>query len=102
MSMNRNHLDECESCAVRKRTLYFLTPALHYGRLYSRGIRRMIRRKDRAVFRLTEHAERLPLSARVFGFRELPWTTAEVAEARKQTVKANGYKDWLYRALLFI
>jgi len=91
-----------ELVPFEKATLHFLTPALHYGAAVFEGIRSYDTPKGPAVFRLTEHAERLLASARVFGFRELPWTTAEVAEACKQTVKANGYKDCYIRPVIYL
>ena len=63
-----------ELVPFEKATLHFLTPALHYGAAVFEGIRAYDTPKGPAVFRLREHAERLLDSARVFGFRELPWT----------------------------
>ena len=91
-----------ELVPFEKATLHFLTPALHYGAAVFEGIRSYGTPKGPAVFRLTEHAERLLASARVFGFRDLPWSTAEVAEACKQTVKANGYEDCYIRPVIYL
>jgi len=85
-----------------KATLHFLTPALHYGAAVFEGIRTYNTPKGPAVFRLKEHTERLFDSARIFGFREFPWTVDEVCDAIKQTVKANEMNDCYVRPLLYL
>ena len=91
-----------ELVPFEKATIHFLTPALHYGAAVFEGIRAYNTDKGPAVFRLADHAERLLDSARVFGFRTLPWTTAQVSEAIKQTVKANGFKDCYIRPVIYL
>src|SRR6266545_1939140 len=91
-----------EMVPFEKATLHFLTPALHYGAAVFEGIRSYDTAKGPAVFRLTDHAERLLDSARVFGFRELPWTTKQVVDAVKQTVKANEFKDCYVRPVIYL
>jgi branched-chain amino acid aminotransferase len=91
-----------EMVPFEKATLHFLTPALHYGAAVFEGIRAYNTEKGPAVFRLKEHAERLLDSARVLGFRELPWSVEEVSAAIKQTVKANGFKDCYIRPLIYL
>ena len=91
-----------ELVPFEKATIHFLTPALHYGAAVFEGIRAYNTDKGPAVFRLMDHAERLLDSARVFGFRNLPWTTAQVSEAIKQTVKANGFKDCYIRPVIYL
>lgn len=91
-----------EMVPFEKATLHFLTPALHYGAAVFEGIRAYNTAKGPAVFRLNEHTERLFDSARVLGFREFPWTAAQVSAAVKQTVKANGFADCYIRPLLYL
>ena len=91
-----------ELVPFEKATLHFLTPALHYGAAVFEGIRSYDTPKGPAVFRLTEHVERLFDSARVFGFRELPWTVDEVVKAHKDTVRANGFTDCYVRPLIYL
>ncbi|MBI5934852.1 MAG: branched-chain amino acid transaminase [Chloroflexi bacterium] len=91
-----------ELVPFEKATIHFLTPALHYGAAVFEGIRAYNTDKGPAVFRLADHAERLLDSARVFGFRTLPWTTAQVIEAIKQTVKVNGFKDCYIRPVIYL
>lgn len=85
-----------------KATVHMLTPALHYGAAVFEGIRAYNTDKGPAVFRLTEHAERLLDSAHIFGIREMPFTVEEVVQAVKDTVRANGFSDCYIRPLLYI
>lgn len=91
-----------ELVPFEKATLHFLTPALHYGAAVFEGIRAYNTAKGPAVFRLKEHVERLFDSARVFGFRELPWTVDQICEAVRQTVRANDFKDCYVRPLIYL
>ncbi len=83
-------------------TLHFLTPALHYGAAVFEGIRAYNTPKGPAIFRLREHIERLFDSARVLGFREIPWTADELIKAHKDTVRANGFTDCYIRPLMYL
>ena len=85
-----------------KATVHFLTPALHYGAAAFEGIRAYSTDKGAAVFRLKEHAERLVDSALVFGFRSLPWSVVQIAEAIKETVKVNGFSECYIRPLIYL
>src|ERR1700690_4677397 len=91
-----------EMVPFEKATLHFLTPALHYGAGVFEGIRSYNTAKGPAVFRLREHIERLFDSARVFGFRELPWNVDQICDAVKQTVKVTEFKDCYVRPLLYL
>ena len=91
-----------ELVEFEKATVHMLTPALHYGAAVFEGIRAYNTEKGPAVFRLTEHADRLLDSARVFGVRELPFTLDEVVKGVKDTVRANGFTDCYIRPLLYI
>jgi len=83
-------------------TVHFLTPALHYGAAVFEGIRSYATADGPAVFRLREHAERLMQSARIFGFRQLPYSTEDVHDAVLATVAANGYSECYIRPLLYL
>jgi branched-chain amino acid aminotransferase len=84
-----------------KATVHFLTAALHYGSAVFEGIRCYNTEKGPAVFRLKEHIERLLDSARVLGFRQLPYSEAELCEAVRRTVAANGFKACYIRPLIY-
>jgi len=85
-----------------KATFHFLTPALHYGAAVFEGIRSYATDRGPAIFRAREHASRLLDSARIFGFRNLPWEAGELVEAFKDTVRANGFSECYVRPLLYL
>lgn len=80
----------------------FLSPALHYGAAVFEGIRCYDGEAGPAIFRAREHAERLLASARIFGFRELPWDADELVDAFREVVAANGFKECYIRPLLYL
>jgi branched-chain amino acid aminotransferase len=83
-------------------TVHFLTPALHYGAAVFEGIRSYSTDDGPAVFRLREHTERLLQSARIFGFRQLPYSPEAVRDAVLATVAANGFDECYIRPLLYL
>lgn len=85
-----------------KATLHFLTPALHYGAGVFEGIRSYSTSNGPAVFRLDEHIQRLVNSAKVFGFRSLPYTAEELSVAVKQVVSSNGFSECYIRPLVYL
>jgi len=91
-----------ELVEFEKATVHMLTAALHYGAAVFEGIRAYKTDKGPAVFRLREHTERLLDSAGIFGFREMPFTVDGVAQAIKDTVKANGFDECYIRPLLYL
>jgi branched-chain amino acid aminotransferase len=84
-----------------KATVHFLNTALHYGLGVFEGIRCYDTERGPAVFRLREHMERLVDSAKILGFRELPYTVEELMSAVKQTIAANEFKECYIRPLIF-
>lgn len=82
-------------------TVPFLNSALHYGLGVFEGIRCYNTEKGPGVFRLKEHMQRLINSAKILGFRSLPYTWEELAEATKEMVKANGFKSCYIRPLIY-
>ncbi len=91
-----------EMVEFEKATVHMLTPALHYGAAVFEGIRAYNTPKGPAVFRLTEHMERLLDSASVFGMRNLPFTVEDAVKAAKDTVRANGFTDCYIRPLIYL
>jgi branched-chain amino acid aminotransferase len=91
-----------ELVEFEKATVHFLTPALHYGVGVFEGIRCYDTERGPAIFRLKEHAERLVDSARVLGFRDLPYSAAELADAIRLTVAANSFAECYIRPLIFL
>ena len=86
-----------------KATVHLLTPALHYGAAIFEGIRSYNTAKGPAIFRLTEHMERLLDSASVFGIRDFQFSVEDAVKAAKDTVRAKDRidADWLKRTFDF-
>lgn len=82
-------------------TVHVLTHTLHYGTGVFEGIRAYETAEGPAVFRLTDHIERLFNSAKIFMI-EVPYTVAEIIEATKQTVAVNGLDSCYIRPLIFL
>jgi branched-chain amino acid aminotransferase len=83
-------------------TIPFLSPALHYGAAVFEGIRCYDSPQGPAIFRAREHAERLLASARIFGFKTLPWDADELVDAFRETVASNGFAECYIRPLLYL
>ena len=82
--------------------LEFLTPALHYGVAAFEGIRSYGTARGPAIFRLQDHLERLVHSARVLGWRELPFSIEELAQGCRDVVRASGYQECYIRPLIWL
>ncbi len=91
-----------ELVAYENATVHFNTPALHYGLAVFEGIRCYDSASGPAIFRSREHAERLLASARILGFRDLPWPVEEVMEAFRLVVRANQFSDCYIRPLIYL
>lgn len=70
-----------------------------HGVLYGDGIFEGIRFYEGRVFRLTEHIERLFLSAKAL-LLKMPWTLEEVCEATLEAIRANGLRDGYIRLVV--
>ena len=79
----------------------FLSTALHYGLAVFEGICAYDTEKGAAVFRLQEHMQRLVDSARILGFRSLPYTVDELVQAAVDTVRANDLRSCYIRPLIY-
>ncbi len=88
--------------ATDRATIPFLTSGFHYGIAVFEGIRAYQTDRGPAVFRLREHLQRFEHSSRILGFRELPYSIAELTEAVAATVRANGFGDCYIRPLLWL
>ena len=80
----------------------FLTAGLHYGMGVFEGIRCYDTPRGPAVFRLREHLERLVASARILGFRELPFDVPALTRAVHETISANGLRGCYVRPLVYL
>ena len=78
----------------RDSRMHVLTHALHYGSAVFEGERIY----DGRIFRLAAHSARLINSARLLDY-EIPWTHAEIEEATRAVVKANGLQAGYVRPI---
>ena len=80
--------------------VHLLTHALHYGSGVFEGIRAYKTERGPAVFRLTDHLERLGRSAKMY-YMELPYSVAEMAQATKDVIKANDLECCYIRPIVY-
>ncbi len=78
--------------------VHVLTHSLHYGDGAFEGIRAYKTDQGPAVFRLTEHVDRLFYSAQALGM-ELPYAPAQVCNAICDTLRANNLDEGYVRPL---
>jgi branched-chain amino acid aminotransferase len=82
-------------------TVHVTSFGLHYGIGFFEGIRCYPTPAGPAIFRLTEHVERLRRSMAIYGF-ELPYPVEELVQACKQVVSVNGLTDCYVRPIVFL
>jgi branched-chain amino acid aminotransferase len=80
----------------------FLSAGMQYGFSVFEGIRCYSTDKGPAVFRMSEHVERLLDSAHIVGFRELPVTAQQITNAINQTIAANEYSACYIRPMIYL
>jgi branched-chain amino acid aminotransferase len=80
--------------------IHVLTHSLHYGMGVFEGVRAYETPDGPAVFRLTEHMERLHNSAKIMGM-DLPFSVEELVEATKDVVRASGLPSAYIRPIAY-
>ena len=81
--------------------VHILTHSLHYGCGVFEGIRAYATDRGPAVFRLTEHVERLFRSAKIYMI-DIPFTPEQLIEACKETVRVNGLDACYVRPIVYL
>src|SRR5881394_4191584 len=81
-------------------TVHLGTHGLHYGSGVFEGIRAYETPRGTAVFRLTEHFERLENSAKLL-YMELPFSVEELKAACNELIGANGLPECYLRPIAF-
>ncbi len=81
--------------------IHILTHTLHYGCGVFEGIRAYSTESGPAVFRLTDHIRRLFNSAKIF-LIDIPFTSEEIIEATKTTVRVNGLAECYIRPIVYL
>ena len=82
------------SRAVQSRAILLNCAGGHYASAVFEGQRAY----GGTIFKLDEHSARLRNSAKLLGF-ELPWTTAQISQACRDTMKANGLESCYMRPI---
>ncbi|MHB1412391.1 MAG: branched-chain amino acid transaminase [Thermoleophilia bacterium] len=80
--------------------VHLLTHALHYGSGVFEGIRAYGTSRGTHVFRLTEHIERLLRSCKIY-MMDVPFSVAELVQATKDVIKANGLESCYIRPIIY-
>ncbi len=80
--------------------VHVLTHTLHYGTGVFEGIRAYETKSGTAIFRLTEHIERLFRSAHILGM-EMPFSVDELISATKETVASTGLASCYVRPIAY-
>jgi branched-chain amino acid aminotransferase len=81
--------------------VHVLTHSLHYGSGVFEGIRTYATADGPAVFRLTDHIERLLDSAKLI-MMEIPYSRDELVEASKLVVRESGLDSCYVRPIAFL
>src|SRR6516162_5022111 len=80
--------------------IHILTHSLHYGTGVFEGIRAYETDRGPAVFRLTEHIERLFNSAKIM-MMDVPYTVDQIVQATKDTVASTGLPSCYIRPIAY-
>jgi branched-chain amino acid aminotransferase len=81
--------------------VHVLTHSLHYGSGVFEGIRTYSAADGPAVFRLTDHIQRLFDSAKLI-MMTIPWTRDQLVDACKLTVRESGLDSCYVRPIAFL
>jgi len=81
--------------------VHVLTHTLHYGSGVFEGIRAYSTARGPAVFRLTDHMQRLHDSALLLHM-DVPYSVDELVAATKETIRANGIDSCYVRPLAYL
>ena len=82
-------------------SVHVLTHSLHYGLAAFEGIRCYKGKSGSAIFRLTEHVDRLFESAHIT-MLSIPYDRKQIAEAILETVRINKLDECYIRPLVYI
>ena len=90
-----------EMVAWEDANVHVLTHAIHYGTAVFEGIRAYETSDGPAVFRLTEHMDRLLRSAKAYQM-PLEWTSERLVNATKELLAANELRAGYVRPISFL
>ena len=82
--------------------VHVLTSSLHYGTAIFEGIRSYSTPDGPAVFRLKDHVNRFFKSAKILGFKELPYSEELIYESTLELVEKNEFEECYIRPVMYI
>lgn len=82
-------------------TTHVLVHGLHYGTSFFEGIRLYDTHNGPAIFRLTDHIQRLIDSAKIYGI-DMPYSVDEMSEICRETIRKNGLKSAYIRPISYL
>jgi branched-chain amino acid aminotransferase len=80
--------------------IHVLTHTLHYGTGVYEGVRAYETDEGPAIFRLTDHLERLHKSAKILNMK-VPYAPEQLADAAKDVVRASGLGSCYIRPIAY-
>jgi branched-chain amino acid aminotransferase len=80
--------------------IHILTHSLHYGSGVFEGVRAYETKRGPAIFRLTDHMERLYRSAKIY-MMEIPFTIDTLIDATKDLIRRNELKSSYIRPIVY-
>jgi branched-chain amino acid aminotransferase len=80
--------------------VHVLTHALHYGTGVFEGERCYDTERGPAIFRHTEHLERLERSAKLY-YMDMPYSREQLREATHELIARNGFRSCYIRPLVY-
>jgi branched-chain amino acid aminotransferase len=83
-----------------KAQIHLLTHSLHYGTAVFEGVRAYETPSGPAIFRLTDHMQRLHESARIM-LMDIPYSVEELCDAVRDTVRISGLPSCYIRPIAY-
>ncbi len=84
----------------KEATVHMASHVMHYGSSIFEGIRCYKTSHGSAVFRLSEHMQRLINSAKIYRMT-LPYTLSDLNEAAKEVLRVNSFEEAYIRPLVY-
>src|SRR5947207_2870308 len=86
--------------AWRNAKVHVLTQALHYGTGVFEGERCYDTERGPAIFRHTEHLQRLERSAKLY-YMDIPYSREQLRDATRELIARNGFRECYIRPLVY-
>jgi branched-chain amino acid aminotransferase len=84
----------------KEATIHLACHVIHYGSSVFEGTRCYNTKKGSAIFRLSDHNQRLLNSAKIYRMA-VPYSLDEINEACKEIIRVNGYEEAYLRPIVY-